>query len=81
MTSTDKNEARLLWLESVLKHCPHAELTYNDESDGDEPVGFRLLIESCSVLDLRAPTLDALIDLGMNAEADEDGNVVASAKG
>lgn len=73
-----KDEARLLWLETTIKHCPHAELSYNDDPD-EGPVGFYLLIESCSRLDLRAPTLDALIDIGMTAAPDEDGNVIACA--
>lgn len=72
------DEARLLWLETLLKHCPHAELTYNDDAD-EGPVGFSLRVEGCATLDLKAPTLDGLIDLVMKAEADEDGNVIASA--
>lgn len=72
------DNARLLWLETLLKHCPHADLTWNDDAD-EGPLGWRLLVESCSRLDLRAPTLEALIDLGMKAEPDEDGDVVANA--
>jgi hypothetical protein len=72
---------KLLWLETLMKHCPHADLTYNDDDDGmDGPHGFSLIVEGCSRLELHAPTLAALIDLGITAKPDEDGNVVASAK-
>lgn len=78
-TKENKDEARLLWLETLFKHCPHAELIYNDEEGADGPEGFSLHVQGCATLALHAPTLDALIDLGMTAEADEDGNVIARA--
>lgn len=80
-SETASREARLLWLETLLKHCPHAELKYIvDADEGDGPVGFSLIVQSCSRLELRAPTLNELIDLGMKAQPDEDGNVIASAR-
>lgn len=70
---------RLEWLSELLKHCPHAELIYNDEDGADGPVGFSLHVQSCTTMQLHAPTLEALIDLGMSAEPDEDGDVIATA--
>lgn len=72
------DEARLLWLETTLEHCPHAELKHNNDPD-EGPVGWSLVIESCTRMDLKAPTLTALIDLGITTAPDEDGDVIAAA--
>lgn len=71
-------QEQMRWLEELLKACPHAEITYNDDPD-DGQVGYSIIIESCSRLELRAPTLRGCIELGMKAKPDEDGNVQESA--
>lgn len=77
--SVERDGQRLSFLEDVLKNCPHAELTYNDDPD-EGPVGWSLVIEGCTRLDIKAPTLLELLDLGMTAEPDEDGNVIRPMK-
>lgn len=68
---------RLAWLAELIQHCPHAEIIYNDDEDDEDPVGFTIRVESCSRMELTAPTLQQAIDLGINAEPDEDNNVIA----
>lgn len=73
--------ARLDELEAMLKACPHAVITWNDDADnenddGHVPLGYSIRVRGCAELSVSAPTLRQAIDL-MKTEPDEDGNVIA----
>lgn len=68
------------WLAELLKACPHAKLTWNDDADLEDemglvPVGYSLRIHSCHSMTVASDTLEGLLELAMRAEPDEDGNV------
>lgn len=69
---------RLEWLAALLRACPHSEISYNDDPD-EGPVGYSIIVEGCSRMEVRAPTLEACIDLAIDAKQDEDGNIIAAA--
>lgn len=71
------NDARLVWLEAMFKACPHAEIVYNDDPVDDNPVGFTILVQGCTRMEVTAPTLADAIALAMKTEPDADGNVIA----
>lgn len=75
----DTTQPMLVWLEQLYKACPHAEIIYNDDPDAAEPVGYTLRIESCSRMNVTAPTLTGAIALAMSTQPDEDSNVIAAA--
>lgn len=67
----------LQWFGELVQHCPQIQLSYNTDAD-EGPIGFHLHVQGCTKLDLRAPTLDRLIALGMNTKPDEDGDIIAT---
>lgn len=64
---TVSDSTRLDSLEAMLRACPHAVITFNDDpdredGDGAVPLGFSVRIDGCEPLAVAAPTLREALD-------------------
>jgi hypothetical protein len=61
----ERDAQRLNGLESLIKACPHSVITYNDDPDMDEPIGYSISIDGCEPVEFVADNLRAAIDEAM----------------
>lgn len=72
-----EDEYRIDQLAEMLKACPHAVITWNDDADRDDddgivPLGYSVRIDGCVPLCVSAPTLRECLDLANLPRTEDD---------
>lgn len=53
---------QLNYLSDLLTHCPDTKLSFNDNPDVEEPIGFTIRVQGCETSEVTAPTLRECLD-------------------
>lgn len=72
-----KDSERLSWLAELFEHCPHAVISYNEDPDADEPVGWSIFVSGCLPLEVVADSFRGAIDAGIAESARQDAAIRA----
>lgn len=64
----EQDRERLNYVEELIRNCPHAEITFNDDSDMDELLGFIIRVEGCETSESVGITFREAIDQDRAAE-------------